>query len=69
MVANPPYIAVDDPEVEASVREWEPREALFAGTDGLDDIRVIVVGAREWLKPARQLLTCRAPKAADRSAC
>ena len=51
IVANPPYIAVDDPEVEASVREWEPREALFAGTDGLDDIRLIVAGAREWLKP------------------
>ncbi len=56
IVVNPPYIAVDDPEVEASVREWEPHEALFAGADGLDDIRAIVSGAREWLKPGGWLV-------------
>jgi len=56
IVANPPYIAIDDPEVETSVREWEPHEALFSGADGLDDIRVIVAGAREWLKPGGWLV-------------
>ncbi|MBM3800655.1 MAG: peptide chain release factor N(5)-glutamine methyltransferase, partial [Actinobacteria bacterium] len=50
VVSNPPYIAVDDAEVDESVREWEPASALFAGADGLDDIRVIMKGAREWLK-------------------
>jgi len=51
IVANPPYISHDDPEVEDSVREWEPESALFADDDGLCDIATIVIGAREWLVP------------------
>ena len=56
VVSNPPYIAVDDAEVDESVREWEPASALFAGADGLDDIRVIMKDAREWLKPGGWLV-------------
>ena len=56
VVSNPPYIAVDDTEVDESVREWEPASALFAGSDGLDDIRAIMTGAREWLKPGGWLV-------------
>ena len=56
VVSNPPYIAVDDSEVDESVREWEPASALFAGGDGLDDIRAIMTGAREWLKPGGWLV-------------
>lgn len=51
IVSNPPYIAVDDPEVEVSVTEWEPAAALFAGQDGLDAIRTITTGASAWLVP------------------
>jgi release factor glutamine methyltransferase len=51
VVSNPPYIAVDDPEVEPSVREWEPHLALFAGDDGLDAYRQIVAAAPRWLAP------------------
>lgn len=39
VVANPPYIAPNDPEVQASVRKFEPALALFSGADGLDHIR------------------------------
>jgi len=56
VVSNPPYIAVDDSEVDESVREWEPASALFAGGDGFDDIRAIMTGAREWLKPGGWLV-------------
>lgn len=49
VVANPPYVADDDPELDDKVRAWEPAEALFAGSDGLDDIRAIVRDAPAWL--------------------
>ena len=49
-VANPPYIAADSPDVEVSVREWEPPAALFAGDDGLDAIRAIVAAASRWIR-------------------
>ena len=55
IVSNPPYIANDDPEVEESVLTWEPREALFAGADGLSDLRTIIHGASEWLTPGGML--------------
>lgn len=44
-VANPPYVAVGSPDVDESVRAWEPSTAVFAGADGLDDIRLLVAGA------------------------
>jgi release factor glutamine methyltransferase len=49
-VANPPYIAEGSPDVAESVREWEPRRALFAGADGLDAIRAIVAAAPRWIR-------------------
>ena len=51
IVSNPPYIATGDPLVGESVLKWEPHNALFAGTDGLTDLRVVVSGATEWLVP------------------
>ena len=56
VVANPPYIADDDPEIEAQVRQWEPAAALFAGADGLDAIRPIVRDAPAWLRPGGWLV-------------
>ena len=45
IVSNPPYVAVDSPHLEAIVGDWEPHAALFAGPDGLDDIRRIIADA------------------------
>jgi release factor glutamine methyltransferase len=45
IVSNPPYVADASPFLDGSVLDWEPPGALFAGPDGLDDIRVIVAGA------------------------
>lgn len=54
-VANPPYIA-DGAVVDDSVRGWEPHEALFAGADGLDDIRLLVADAPRWVRPGGWLV-------------
>jgi release factor glutamine methyltransferase len=56
VVSNPPYIAVDDAEVEDAVRDWEPHVALFAGADGLDAYREIAVAAPRWLAPGGWLV-------------
>lgn len=50
VVANPPYVAVDSPDLAAEVGAWEPHGALFAGVDGLDDIRRIVADAGARLR-------------------
>ena len=55
IVSNPPYVATDD-EVEPIVRDWEPLDALHAGEDGLDDLRVLVSGAPRWLVPGGALV-------------
>ena len=56
VVSNPPYIAADDPEVDASVVKHEPHSALFSGDDGLTDIRIMTTHACEWLAPGGLLI-------------
>lgn len=56
VVSNPPYVALDDPELDAAVREWEPAVALFGGGDGLDDVRLLVGEAAQWLRPGGALV-------------
>lgn len=56
VVSNPPYVADGDPAVERDVVAWEPASALFAGSDGLDDIRRIAIGAMQWLRPSGELV-------------
>lgn len=41
VISNPPYVETDA-ALEASVREFEPAGALFAGREGLDAYRVLV---------------------------
>ncbi|MFV2005869.1 MAG: peptide chain release factor N(5)-glutamine methyltransferase [Longimicrobiales bacterium] len=50
VVSNPPYVAEGDaPDLAPEITEWEPSGALFAGADGLDVIRALVMGAPERL--------------------
>jgi release factor glutamine methyltransferase len=51
VVANPPYIAEDDPNVQPSVKAFEPKEALFSGEEGLEHIRGWANWAIKHLKP------------------
>ena len=46
IVTNPPYVpTVDAPGLQPEVREYEPPAALFAGEDGLQIVRRLVVQA------------------------
>ena len=56
IVSNPPYVATVSPELAASVVDWEPAAALFAGPDGLDDIRTIVRDSFDRLVPGGWLV-------------
>jgi len=56
ILSNPPYIASNDPHlVEGDVR-FEPSSALVSGSDGLDDLRLIVSQAPGHLEPGGWLL-------------
>lgn len=54
VVSNPPYITDADPHLPALA--FEPRSALTAGPDGLDDIRQIIAQAPAHLRPQGWLL-------------
>jgi release factor glutamine methyltransferase len=56
VVSNPPYIAVADPHLEQGDLRFEPASALASGSDGLDDIRRIVDGARAHMMAGGWLL-------------
>jgi release factor glutamine methyltransferase len=56
IVSNPPYIPTADPHLQQGDVRFEPRSALAAGDDGLDDIREICACARQHLLPCSLLL-------------
>ncbi|MDB4992544.1 MAG: prmA [Parcubacteria group bacterium] len=51
---NPPYIP-GDRELEASVTNFEPLEALYSGPDGLELIRDIAIKIDEYLFPKAEV--------------
>lgn len=54
IVSNPPYIAELDQHLVAL--KFEPTQALTSGTDGLDDLRLIIAQAPRHLAPGGWLL-------------
>jgi release factor glutamine methyltransferase len=53
VIANPPYIPLEAFEsVVPEARDHDPLIALFAGTDGLDAIKVVAGEAARLLRPA-----------------
>lgn len=55
VVSNPPYVPSTD-ELPPSVAEWEPAGALYAGPDGLEDLREIIAGAPAWMRAGGALV-------------
>ncbi len=57
VVSNPPYVRSGDiATLPAEVRDFEPREALDGGPDGLDSLRAIAQDGHEFLAPGGVLL-------------
>ncbi|WP_277950349.1 peptide chain release factor N(5)-glutamine methyltransferase [Halomonas sp. YLGW01] len=56
VVANPPYLADDDPHLGQGDVRFEPRSALVAGDDGLADLHWLVNEARAHLESGGWLL-------------
>ena len=51
VVSNPPYVGTDEMDlVDAEVLDHDPHQALVAGADGLDVIRVVERRARRLLR-------------------
>ncbi len=51
IVSNPPYITEKDyNDLPKSIKEYEPTEALLAGTDGLDVINKLIEKSQNYLK-------------------
>ena len=56
IVSNPPYIAANDHHLQQGDLRFEPPQALAAGPDGLDDLRIIIGGAPSHPNPGGWLL-------------
>jgi len=57
IVCNPPYVSTAEYEIlEKSVRDYEPKHALYAGADGLDIYRRIAARVDKFLKPDAALI-------------
>jgi release factor glutamine methyltransferase len=52
VVSNPPYVSdAEFAALDPGVRDFEPREALVSGEDGLGHIRTLLSGAAGHLRP------------------
>ena len=57
IVANPPYIPSEEiSKLQPEVRDWEPKQALDGGKDGLDHIRKLLKESPKYLKPNGRLV-------------
>jgi len=57
IISNPPYVSeAEYDKLPPEVRDWEPKEALFAKEEGLEVHRRIIAGADSFLKSGGWLL-------------
>jgi release factor glutamine methyltransferase len=57
VVSNPPYVSEEEyRRLPDEVREWEPRQALLAGPEGLDAIARLAQVSGELLSPGGSLI-------------
>jgi release factor glutamine methyltransferase len=57
IISNPPYIASAEIEtLEPEVRDFDPRQALDGGADGLDFYRRLAAQSKSFLKPDGKIM-------------
>jgi release factor glutamine methyltransferase len=57
VVSNPPYVGEsEEDQVQLEVRKFEPRNAVFAGSTGLEIIERLIPQAQQVLKPRGWLI-------------
>ncbi len=57
VVSNPPYVTeLEWHGLEPEVRDWEPKQALVPGPNGLEAYEALVPAARRLLRPGGFLL-------------
>lgn len=56
ILSNPPYIRADDRHLAEGDVRFEPSSALVSGADGLDDMRLIIAQAPDYLENGGWLL-------------
>ncbi len=67
VVSNPPYVGEsEEDQVQLEVRKFEPRNAVFAGTTGLEVIERLIPQAHAALKPGGWLVIEISGTIADR---
>ena len=64
-MSNPPYVSQHEwEELDAVVRDYEPRDALVPGPVGLEALDVLLHEAPLWLAPGGSLVVELAPRQA-----
>jgi release factor glutamine methyltransferase len=56
LASNPPYVSTRDSHLLQRELDWEPREALFGGPEGLDFYRRLLIDVQHYLKPGGYLV-------------
>ena len=57
IISNPPYIPTAEIEtLQPEVRDFDPRQALDGGADGLDFYRMFATKAKTFLKPGGKIM-------------
>jgi release factor glutamine methyltransferase len=68
VISNPPYISTTEmAQLDRQVAEWEPRDALEAGPDGLEAVEAILGPAPAWLTSSGTAVVEIAPAQAARA--
>jgi len=66
VISNPPYLAQAElADLDPTVAEWEPHQALVAGPTGMEAIEIVVEGALRWLRRPGAVVVELAPSQAE----